>query len=107
MHAWRAVVLRDRRVQGADVGVHHQLRRIARMMGDRLGTNEVAAAHAERRRERCVEVSPVNVARSRRQIMQALARSRWFAHSYVPYGQGMLAGSWPAKQHLWQLLRQS
>jgi hypothetical protein len=73
MHARRSVVLGYRRVEGTDVGVHHQVRGVARVVGDRLGADKVTAPHAERRCERRIEVSPMNIAWPRRQVMQALA----------------------------------
>ncbi len=43
----------------ADVLVHQQIRGITRVMGDRLGSNEITALDPERRRQAAIEVAPV------------------------------------------------
>ena len=70
VHAGGAVVFGNRRVQIADRAIHHQVGRVAGVVGDRLGADQIAAVDAQRRRERGVEIPPVHVPGVCRQMMQ-------------------------------------
>jgi hypothetical protein len=51
MHAWRPIMLGDRGIKRTNIGIHHQIRRVTRMMRDGFGANEVAALHVQSRRQ--------------------------------------------------------
>ena len=70
VHAGRAVMLGDRRIQLPNGGVHHQIGRIAGMVRDGLGADQIAARDAQRGRERGIEIAPMNIARTRRKVVQ-------------------------------------
>ncbi len=69
-----AVALRDLAEDRLDRLVHHQLGRVARVMGDGLGLDQVAALHAQRGRQGGVEIAPVDRLGRRLQLMQRCGR---------------------------------
>ena len=72
--AWIAIALRNGVEDGGDALVHHQLGRVAGVMGDRLGLDQVAALHLQHRREGGVEIAPVHRLRRSGQVVQGAWR---------------------------------
>ena len=59
---------------GADALVHHQIGRVAGVMGDRLGLDQIAALDLQDRRQGGVEIAPVHGLGRGAEVMQGAGR---------------------------------
>ncbi|MCY1288842.1 hypothetical protein D9M70_379040 [compost metagenome] len=79
VHTRVAVIVRDLLVDRADGLIHHQVWRIAGVMGHGFGTDEVAAFHGQRGRLGGIEITPVDGLGAGGQVMQHVVSWIFFA----------------------------